>query len=132
MMIEYHIVYILISTILFIIIGNALFVDTKEYHNSEKNTTKEIGNWKMALLLIMINFLFIILATTGFFQIEIFYIGNYWSGNGTYFPDMFSFNDNWYFAGVWFGMFFINLLLMIMAGSYALKEAVLTEGQIQR
>lgn len=132
MLMEYHIIYIIVSVILFILIGHYLFVDTKEYQNSEKNMEKEIGNWKMALLLIMINFIFITIVSLGYFQIDIWYTGGFNSTDGSYNLSFFPLYGQFYYGTVWFALVFINLLLMIRAASDALQESVMTKGELPR
>lgn len=132
MLMEYHIVYTLVTVILFIMIGHYLFVDTKEYQNSEKNMEKEIGNWKMALLLIIINFIFIVLVSLGFFQIDIWYTGGFNSTDGSYNLTFFPLHGQYYYGLIWFAMMGINFLLLLKAGSDALQEATMTKGQIPR
>lgn len=127
MLLEMWIIFVIISLILFLLIIDCLF-----YQNSPSTPTTEgthIGNWKPAIALISVNWLFIILATYGCYNIEWTYTSHYWSGNGTFMTDIYSTDSYYIFAYVFYMFFLIHLILFFYAGWNAWQEALATKGE---
>lgn len=129
MMLEMLILFIIISLILFLLIINALFYQDSPTARPKPN--EHIGNWKPAIPMITVNWLFIILATFGFYDVEWFYNSHYWAGNGTYQVAIYSTSSYYYFAYVFYVFFFIHVILFFYAGWMSWKEALTTEGEIE-
>lgn len=128
MMLEMLILFIIISLILFLLIINTLFYQDSPTAKPKPN--EHIGNWKPSIPLITVNWLFIILATYGFYEVEWFYNSHYWAGNGTYQVALYSTDSYWYLAYVFYVFFFIHVILFFYAGWMAWKEALTTEGEM--
>lgn len=128
MMLEMLILFIIISFILFLIIIEVLFY--QDSPTAKPKPSEHIGNWKPAIALITVNWLFIILATYGFYSIEWFYNSHYWSENGTYQVAIYSTDSYYYLSYVFYVFFFIHIILFFYAGGMAWKEALSTEGEI--
>ena len=128
MMLEMLILFIIISVILFLLIIETLF-----YQDSPTATPQpgqHIGNWRPAVALISVNLLFIVLSTFGFYEIEWFYNSHYWSGNGTYQVALYSSNQYYYFAYVFYVFFLIHVLLLIKAGWDSWQDSLSTKGEM--
>jgi len=128
MMLEMLILFIIISMILFLLIIDFLFM--QESPTAKPKPGQHIGNWRPAIALISVNWLFIVLCTYGFYSIEWFYNSHYWTGNGTYQPAIYSTDSYYYFAYVFYVFFFIHVILFIKAGWDAWKDALSTEGEM--
>ena len=128
MMLEMLIIFIIITIILFLLIIEMLFYQDSPTAIPKPN--EHIGNWKPAIPLITVNWLFIILSTYGFYEIEWFYNQNYWSGNGTYRVALYSTDSYYYLAYVFYMFFLIHVILFFYAGWMAWKESLTTEGEI--
>jgi len=129
MMLEMLILFIIISVILFLLIIETLF-----YQDSPTATPKpgdHISNWRPAIALISVNLLFIVLSTYGFYKVEWFYHSNYWSGNGTYLAELYSTDQYYYLAYVFYVFFMIHIILFFYAGYMAWKDALSTNGEIE-
>ena len=127
-MLSMLLIFIIISMILFFLI-----IDTLFYQDSPTATPKpgqHIGNWRPAIPLIVVNWLFIILSTYGFYSIEWFYNKHYWSGNGTYEVAIYSTSSYYYLSYVFYLFFLIHIVLFFKAGWDAWQDAIATEGEI--
>ena len=129
------IVFIIIAVFLLLLICDYLFVQQTPTVK-EMPEGQHIGNWRMAVVLIAINLFFIIIITYGFFNIEFFYVGNYWAGNGTYAPAIYEAGTTggYYslaYVYIFTGLAFIHIILFFKCGYDAWQEALLTKGQME-
>jgi len=129
MMLEMLVLFIIISMILFLLILEVLFY--QESPTAKPKPNEHIGNWKPAIPLITVNWLFIILCTFGFYNIEWFYNKHYWVENGTYEVGLYTSTQYFYLSYVFYVFFFIHVILFFYAGWMAWKESLTTEGEIE-
>lgn len=128
MMLEMLIIFIVISLILFLLIIETLFY--QESPTAKPKPGQHIGNWRPAVALISVNWLFIILAAYGFYSIEWFYNSHYWAVNGTYQVALYSTSSYYYLAYIFYVFFFIHIILFVKAGWDAWLDALSTEGEM--
>ena len=128
MMLEMLIIFIIISFILFLLIIETLFY--QDSPTAKPRPGEHIGNWRPAVVLISVNWLFIVLSAYGFYEVEWFYNSHYWSGNGTYQAAIYSTDSYYYFAYVFYVFFLIHCILFFYAGWCAVKDARTTEGEM--
>lgn len=106
---EWLVIFIIITVILFIL---ALYT-------MEENPI-------LAIPLIMVNMIFIIIVTYGFFDVEWFYIAL----NGT--PTIYSTAEYGEpYAYIFFMFFFIHIMLFVKTGFNLWKEALETKGEMK-
>ena len=134
MMFDMLLVLIPITVILFILICYYLFVDWTPTIVPEKlKPGQHIGNWRISVVLITVNIIFIVLISMGFFQIEWFYTSAYYIENGTYIPSIFSTQDTSYqvYTYVFFVFGLIHVVLFFYAGYHAWQDALNTKGDME-
>ena len=129
MLLAMWLIFVIITIILFVIIMECLFY--QDSPTAPIQPMKHIGNWKPAIALITVNWLFIILATFGCYSVEWTYTSKYYSGNGTFMTDLYSTDSYYVFAYVFYAFFFIHMILFFYAGWMAWKEALTTEGEME-
>lgn len=81
--------------------------------------------WKLCFPLIMVNMIFIILITYGFWDVEWFYIEQSLT------PTVYSTSDYSVYSYVFVAFFFIHILLFFKAGYDAWVDALSTKGQMK-
>ena len=81
-------------------------------------------NWKLCFPLIMVNMIFIVLITYGFWSVDWFYL------DSTLTPAIYSTDEYGVYSYIFVAFFFIHILLFIKAGHDALQESLKTKGQI--
>jgi len=128
MMLEMLILFIIISLILFLLIIEVLFY--QDSPTAKPKPGQHIGNWRPAIPLISVNWLFIILSAYGFYKVEWFYNSHYWVGNGTYEAAIYSTESYYYLSYVFYVFFLIHGVLFVKAGFDAWMDAASTEGQL--
>jgi len=128
MMLEMLILFIIISVILFLLIVDFLLI--QESPTATPKPGKHVGNWRPAIVLISVNWLFIVLCTYGCYNIEWFYQSHYWSGNGTFQNAIYSTDSYYVFAYVFYVFFFIHIVLFFKAGLDAWNDSLSTEGKM--
>jgi len=129
MLLVMWLIFVIITILLFILIMDCLFYQDSPTAPIEPK--KHIGNWKPAIALITMNWLFIILATFGCYDIEWTYTSKYYSGNGTFMTELYSTDSYYVFAYVFYVFFFVHMILFFYAGWMAWKEALTTEGEME-
>jgi len=128
MMHEMLIIFIIISFILFILIIETLFY--QDSPTAQPKQGQHIGNWRPAVALISVNLLFIVLCTFGFYEIDWMHTSKYFSGNGTYMVDIYSTDQYYYLAYIFYAFFLIHCILFIKAGWDAWQDALSTKGEM--
>lgn len=129
MMLEMLIIFIIITFILFLLIIDCLFYQDSPTAPIKNNV--HIGNWRPALVLISVNLIFIVLVAFGLHKVEWFYMGNYWSGNGTYQGAIYASESYYFYAIIFYVFFLIHCILFVKAGVDAWKDALATEGEME-
>lgn len=136
MLFELLLFFVAMSIVLFIIICYFLFVDNINPKTDEEealNVKKApIGNWRIAMVLITVNFIIIAICTLGFVNVEVFHMGHYYPENGTYVSTTTTLNVTTYLPYVWvfYVFFYIHIMLFFRAGYDAYQDAMRSKGQM--
>jgi len=134
MLFDMLVLFIIVTIILFILICYFLFVENINSKTDDEIAADakkaHIGNWKIALILIMVNLIFIVLVTYGFYNVEYFHTGVFNATTGLYEPGIYKTDVYYSYSFVFYGFFFIHILLFFKAGYDALQDSLRTKGQI--